>query len=108
MENKKMIEELYFCAAQCTRCYDACQMEKDKKLLERCIKLDEECAEICRLTAVRLEKNSENSDKFLKLCAEICESCALECEKHTQLEHCKKCAEVCHKCAEMCNQPVLQ
>ena len=25
-----MIDELYFCAAQCTRCYDACQIEKEK------------------------------------------------------------------------------
>lgn len=105
MENKKMIEELYFTAAQCTRCYDACHIEKDKKDLEKCMKLDEECAEICRLTAVRLEKNSENSDKYLKLCSEICESCATECEKHADLEYCKKCAEVCRKCAEMCLQP---
>jgi response regulator RpfG family c-di-GMP phosphodiesterase len=106
MENKKLIDTLYFCAAQCTHCYDACQREKEKENLNRCIALDEECADICRLTATRLEKSSENSEKFLRLCAEICESCAAECEKHTHMEHCKKCAEACRTCAEMCLQPV--
>ncbi|MGZ6520079.1 MAG: four-helix bundle copper-binding protein, partial [Bacteroidia bacterium] len=41
-------------------------------------------------------------DLFLKLCGKICERCATECEKHSEHEHCKKCAEVCRKCAEMC------
>ena len=106
MESKKLIDTLYFCAAQCTHCYDACLREKEKQNLQRCIKLDEECAEICRLTATRVEKNSENMEKFLRLCAEICETCAAECEKHSHMEHCKKCAEACRTCAEMCAQPV--
>lgn len=101
MENKKMIDELYFCAAQCTHCYDACQMEKDKDKLKRCMLFDQDCAEICRLTAQVLERNSENADLFLKLCGDICRKCAEECEKY-EFEHCKKCAEACRKCAEMC------
>jgi hypothetical protein len=32
MNNKKIIDELYLCAAQCTHCYDACAMEKYKDL----------------------------------------------------------------------------
>lgn len=106
MENKNLIDTLYFCAAQCTHCYDACQREKEKENLHRCITLNEECADICRLTATRIEKNSENVEKFLRLCAEICESCAAECEKHSHMEHCKKCAEACRTCAEMCAQPI--
>ncbi|HEY0029879.1 MAG TPA: four-helix bundle copper-binding protein [Bacteroidia bacterium] len=106
MENKKLIDELHFCAAQCNHCYDACQMEKDKEELKRCMVLDLDCADICRLTAQVLERNSETADLFLKFCAEICEKCAEECDKHSQLEHCKKCAEACHRCAEMCQNPV--
>jgi hypothetical protein len=102
MENKKIIDELYFCAAQCTRCYDACLIEKDKDQLKRCMMLDQDCADICRLTGQLLERNSEDADLFLKLSADICERCARECEKHSHLEHCKKCAEVCRKCFEMC------
>lgn len=108
MENQQIIDELYFCAAQCTHCYDACQIEKDKDKLQKCMMFDQDCADICRLTGQLFERNSENADAFLKLCGEMCEKCATECEKHSHLEHCKKCAEACRKCAEMCNkyQPV--
>jgi hypothetical protein len=107
METQKMIDELYYCAAQCTRCYDACKMEKDKEKLEKCIMFDEDCADICRLTGQLFERNSENTDIFLRLCAEMCVKCAEECEKHSDMEHCKKCAEVCRKCAEMCTHATV-
>lgn len=106
METRKMIEELNFCAAQCAHCYDACQREKEKERLERCMTLDKDCEDVCRITAQALDRNSPNAEMFLKFCGEICEKCAEECEKHAQMEHCKKCAEACRKCAEMCQQPV--
>lgn len=103
MENKKiMTEELYFCAAQCDRCHDACLREKDNEKLEHCAMFDQDCSDICRLTGQILERNSKNGELFLKFCGEICEKCAEECEKHSELEHCKKCAEACRKCAAMC------
>ena len=76
MENKKMIEELNFCAAQCMHCYDGCQREKDKEHLELCMTLDKDCEETCRMTAQALERNSPNAESFLKLCGEICGKCA--------------------------------
>ena len=102
MENKKIIEDLYFCAAQCNHCYDACNAEKEKKDLQRCMMFDQDCADICRLTGQLLERNSDNTDLFLRLCGKICEKCATECEKHLNMEHCKKCAEACRKCSAMC------
>lgn len=107
MNNKTLIDELYFCAAQCVHCYDACRIDKEKDKLERCMMLDKDCEDICRLTAQVLERSSENSSLFLELCSQICTKCAEECDKHSHLEHCKKCAEVCHKCAEMCRQEQL-
>lgn len=103
MDNKKIIDELYLCAEQCTNCYDACLIEKDKDKLQRCMMLDQDCAGICRLTGQLLERNSVSADKFLKLCAEICNACAVECEKHSHMEHCRNCAEVCRKCAVECS-----
>ncbi len=107
MENQKIIDELYFCAAQCNHCYDACQMETDREELKNCMMHDEDCADICRLTGRLLERNSDNVELFMRLCAEICEKCAVECEKHLRMEHCKKCAEACRKCAEMCRNHQL-
>jgi hypothetical protein len=102
MEKQKMIDELYFCAAQCSHCYDACQLEKTHNM-DLCMMYDEDCAEICRLTGHLLDRDSKNAAIFIKLCVEMCKRCADECEKHPQ-EHCVKCAESCRKCIEMCDE----
>ena len=103
MEKQKLIDALQFCAAQCTHCYDACHLEKDSDM-ELCMKNDQDCSEICRLTAQLLERNSPNVNIFLKLCRQMCERCAEECTKHASKAHCKECADVCHKCAEICHE----
>ena len=103
MEKQKMIDVLHLCAAQCTHCYDACQLEKEMDMA-RCMMNDQDCGDICRLTAQLLERHSENTAIFFKICAEMCEICAAECEKHAEMEHCKKCAEACRKCSEMCHE----
>jgi len=96
-----MIDELYFCAAQFTHCYDACNIEKNKSELEMCMMLDQDCADICRLTGQLFERNSPSAERFLEWCAKICEDCAAECEKHPY-EHCRQCATACRHCAGMC------
>jgi len=103
MDTRKLIEELYLCSATCDACYKGCLEEADNDKLQRCMKLDKECLEICRLTGSLLEEDSENTDKFLRLCVEICNACAEECQEHHH-EHCQKCAAECRRCAEMCNE----
>lgn len=100
MKNQKIIDALYFCAAQCTHCYDACNLFKENNM-DLCMINDKDCSDICRLTGHLLEQNSPNGDIFLKLCVQMCERCANECEKHVDMEHCKKCAEACRKCIEI-------
>ena len=100
MENQKMIEMLQFCAAQCTHCYDACQLEKEIDM-SNCKMNDADCADICRLTAQILERKSDNAAVFLKACEEMCLRCATECEKYSHLEYCKKCGEACRKCVNL-------
>ena len=102
MDYSKVIEKLYSCATECTRCYDACMFIKDTENLQRCMMMDQDCADICTLTAKILERESENADIFLRVCMEICELCAEECEKHHH-DHCKQCAQACRECAEMCH-----
>jgi hypothetical protein len=55
------------------------------------IMYNQDCADLCRLTAQLLERKSENADIFLKTALVMCERCASECEKYPQMEHCKKC-----------------
>lgn len=100
---KALIEHLNRCAIECSHCTIACLEEKDVKSMERCIKLNIDCAEVCRVTASLLTRGSELSEKMLEVCAEICNTCAEECGKHSQMEHCKRCADECRQCAEECS-----
>ncbi len=99
---KELISMLNECAAECNRCTVACLGEQDVKMLAKCIKLEIDCAEICRLAVSFLARGSEHANHILKECAEICDACAKECKKHSHMAHFKNCAEVCRKCALEC------
>jgi hypothetical protein len=105
-QNRKLIQLLAECAATCNHCASACLDESDVKKLSRCIKLDIDCAEICTLAISFISRGSEHADHVLNECADICEACASECEKHSKMEHCRKCAEICRTCAELCHSGV--
>lgn len=107
MENKQLIEELYFCEAECKQFLKEYIAERENKKLKRCMMLAQECADICRVTAVVVERKSENSDEFLKLCAKICNYCAEECKKYN-IDYCQKCAQVCSNCFEMCTRHIME
>jgi hypothetical protein len=99
---QKTIQLLNDCAAACNYCSSACLDELDVKL-NRCIKIDIDCAQLCTLLASFAARNSEHTMHLTKECAEICNICAEECEKHAHMEHCKNCAEICRACADECN-----
>lgn len=46
------IEACYACAATCDNCAASCLQEEDVKMMARCIALDIDCAQICRLAAL--------------------------------------------------------
>jgi hypothetical protein len=101
-----LINALNNCAAECSQCAMACLDEEDVNMMRRCIRIDIDCADTCRLTASLLSRESEHGEHLLKECVEICNACAKECEKHTGMEHCRKCAEACRHCAEECGAMV--
>lgn len=99
---QSVIAALNACAAACDHCYDACLQEQDVKMMARCIRLDRDCAEICKLTSSALARNSESAKVLLQACAEICRECGIECASHQHMEHCQQCAEACKACEEAC------
>ena len=105
-QNRRLIDTLANCVAECNHCMNACLEEDDVKMLTRCIKLNTDCAEICDLAIAWVSRNSEHAEHLLHECADVCEACAEECEKHSHMSHCKKCAEVCRTCAEACHSGV--
>jgi len=99
------------CALTCEMCATACLSEKDVAMMAECIRLDRDCADICRQGATLLQRDSKIGHQFLVICEEICRMCANECRKYYQMEHCKQCAEICLRCAEACHthhEPVTQ
>ena len=105
-QNRNLIEILSNCAADCNHCAASCLEEYDVNKLSRCIKLDIDCAEICNLAISFISRGSEHAEHLLHEYAHICEACAAECEKHSRMEHCRKCAEICRTCAEACHSGV--
>lgn len=71
--------------------------------MARCIKLDMDCAQICRLAASYMARGSEFAHALCRLCADVCQACAEECAKH-QVDHCQHCAQVCRQCAQECGR----
>lgn len=91
------------CADACDMCAAACLKEEDVKKMARCIALDIDCAQICRLAASVMARGGEAAAAFCQLCAQVCEMCGEECGKH-QMQHCQDCAAACRRCAQECRQ----
>ena len=89
------------CADACDRCSTACLQEQDVAKMSRCIKLDIDCAAICRLAAAFMARGSEFASPLCRECATICKACAEECSRHPQ-SHCQACAAACARCADEC------
>jgi hypothetical protein len=101
---KTCIDACNACATACGHCAIACLGEKDVAQMARCIQLDVDCAEICRLAAAYMSRGSELAAEACNACAQVCDACAEECERHKAMEHCRKCAEACRRCAEECRR----
>lgn len=101
------IEACYDCAQTCTSCADACLAEEMVAQLRQCIRLNEDCADICtaaaRLGTRRTGSNEAVIRQVLEACVTACGACAAECERHaSQHEHCRVCAEACRWCENAC------
>lgn len=100
---RSCIEMCNACALACDHCASACLAESDPKPMARCIALDIDCAQICRMAAGFMGRGSEMAAAICQACAEVCEACGAECSRH-DMEHCKACAEACRRCAEECRR----
>jgi hypothetical protein len=106
-EAQRCIEACAECAQTCTVCADACLSEDDVAGMVNCIRLNLDCAEVCRVTGTLMTRPSHRDAPALRAqlqaCIEMCRACAAECAGHGEhMEHCRICAEACTACAEAC------
>lgn len=91
------------CADACDHCLSACLLDADVGHLARCIALDLECAQICRLLAGYAVRGSKFASRLAQMCATVCAACADECALHDH-DHCRRCADACRACLGACNR----
>jgi len=101
--DQSCIDACNACADACDTCSTACLQEDDVKMMARCIALDIDCAQICRLAAALMARGSEFAAALCAVCAQVCQACGDECARH-QAQHCQDCAAACHRCAHECRR----
>jgi hypothetical protein len=105
--------DLCFDSAQtCVSCADACIGEPMVALLRQCIRMNQDCADICNATGSvasrRTGTNDEVVRRLVEACAEACRLCAEECERHAHRhEHCRVCADTCRQCEHACREAAI-
>jgi uncharacterized protein DUF326 len=105
----RCIEACYECAQACNACADDCLSEEDVADLVKCIRLNEDCADVClvagRVANRQTEYDANVTRAVLEACAQTCGSCGDECERHaSHHEHCRICAEACRRCEQACRE----
>ena len=88
-------------------CAGALLAEAKVAELPQCIRLNQDCADVCEITGRVLSrqtgKNVSLNRDLLEACQAACRSYAEECEKHADMhEHCKVCADACRRCEQAC------
>lgn len=91
------IRACHACAVACDDCAAACAQAPGSQNLQRCIELSSDCADVCRLTALLMTRESAWAGALCGLCARLCLACAEQCQPH-----CQECAQTCQHCADEC------
>lgn len=105
MYSQELIDKLNVCITACESCADKCLDEENIEMMVECIRLDKDCADVCRAAVNLLIRQSDMTDRILQICSEVCHDCSEECRKH-EMQHCQDCARACHECEEACKSYV--
>jgi len=102
------IQACFDCAQACISCADACLGEENPKPMTRCIRLNQDCANVCEATGKILSRQTAFdvtvARAILQACTVACKQCGDECSRHAQaMKHCEVCAEACRRCEQACN-----
>jgi hypothetical protein len=101
------IEACLDCAQVCVSCADACLGEANVADLTQCIRLNQDCSDLCRTTAMVASRRTGSNElvirQLVEACAEACRLCGDECSRHApHMAHCRICAEACRRCEAAC------
>jgi hypothetical protein len=102
------IDAISDCAQACIADTDADLSEQNVTEMVRCIRLCQDCTDVCTATAAVISRpadyDADVARPLLQACAAICKSCGDECERHAHMQHCRICAEACRRCERACRE----
>lgn len=103
----RCVEACFDCAQTCIACADACLGENSVQQLAQCIRLNNDCADVCHATGALASRRTGSNEQLLRTmldaCAMACRLCGEECQRHAQQhEHCRICADACQECERLC------
>src|SRR5436190_5585448 len=82
----RCIEACYACAQTCTSCADACLAEAGVGDLVHCIRLNQDCADVCTAAGAIVSRRTGSNEQVIRsildACAEACRVCGDECQRH--------------------------
>ena len=95
------------CVQACTACTDGDLAEPDVDELRTCIALNQNCADVCDVTARLLSRPAHLDNvvvhRLLQSCVRACTMCAEECAQHAaHHRHCAVCETACRACEQAC------
>jgi len=93
------------CAAACDHCSYVTELALAQDDKGRTIRLDKDCAAVCRLLASMLATRQSWHQDICHLCAQICSACAAEYQQFDEA-HAQYCAKVCEQCRDACTRLV--
>ena len=104
-----VIEALGDCAQACVADTDADLSEPHLAEMVACIRLCQDCADICSATGAVLSRPATWDRRvvrpLLEACLAVCKSCGDECEQHAPKHaHCRVCADACRRCEHACGE----
>ena len=104
-EMQECIDNCTACHAICVTTINHCLQLGGRHAEASHIRLLQDCAQICALSADFMLRASPFHQRTCGVCAEICERCAEECERLAEGdEQMRACAAACRRCAESCRR----
>lgn len=108
---KSTTDDMQMCIQICLQCSQVCEqavqysLDQGGRYMEpRHIRQLQDCAEMCRVAANFMMRDSSLHMQTCRTCALVCWSTAADCERFSDDATMKMCADICRRCAESCQQ----
>lgn len=103
------IEACGDCLEACNACADACLGEENVDELRRCIRLNNDCADLCDSAMRIMSRQTETEFRIVRSAIDAmaiaCRYCGEECARHAKMhQHCRVCADACTRCEQTCRR----